>query len=80
MSGFSAWLDQPDTWAAVAKAIGPHDYTYDLGDTSHRLDLVQIVLTVAAQVARAEVDGNGVEQWWDEHPDVVERLAAEIGE
>lgn len=44
------WLNQPETWDKVAEAIGTHPYEYDLGDSSHRLDVVQIVLTAAAKV------------------------------
>jgi hypothetical protein len=41
-------LRDPDTWESVAAAIGDHPYTYDLDDTSHRMDVVQIVCEAAA--------------------------------
>lgn len=50
MSGFSDWLDQPETWEKVAELIG----TYDLADTRTDLDVVQTVLTAAARAARSE--------------------------
>lgn len=37
-------LNDPDLWERVAGRIGEHPYTYDLGDDSHRLDVVQVVL------------------------------------
>lgn len=41
-------LADPDTWQAVADAIGCHPYQYDLGDSSERLDVVQIVCEALA--------------------------------
>lgn len=43
-----ATLRKPETWEAVAAAIGEHPYTYDLDDDSHRMDVVQIVCEAAA--------------------------------
>lgn len=37
------WLLDPETWIGAAEAIGKHDFTYDLSDSSHRMDVVQIV-------------------------------------
>jgi hypothetical protein len=45
-----AHLRAPEFWDQVAKAIGDHPYTYDLDDSSHRLDVVQIVCQTVAQV------------------------------
>ncbi len=47
-------LADPDFWEQVADRIGKHDYTYDLGDDSHRLDVVQIVCG-AARAVLAEI-------------------------
>lgn len=42
-------LTDPATWDAVAVQIGHHPYTYDLSDSSHLLDVVQIVCEAAAK-------------------------------
>jgi hypothetical protein len=47
------WLTSPDAWDLIAEAIGDHSYEYDLGDSSHRLDVVQIVCQAAARAASA---------------------------
>lgn len=47
----SAWLLDFDTWEKVAERIGRHPYTYDLDDSSHRLDVVQIVCEALAKEA-----------------------------
>ena len=44
-----AHLTDPNTWDAVAQVMGEHDYTYDLSDRSHRLDVVQIVCEALAR-------------------------------
>ena len=46
------WMNAPDTWDSVADAIGDRPYSYDLDDSSHRLDIVQIVMCAAAKVLR----------------------------
>ena len=38
-----ARLGDPRVWDRIAEAIGKHPYEYDMGDDSHRLDVVQIV-------------------------------------
>lgn len=43
-------LNDPALWEQVSTAIGDHPYTYDLGDDSHRLDVVQIVCEALAEV------------------------------
>jgi hypothetical protein len=49
-----ATLRDPQTWERVAERIGHHPYTYDLSDSSHRLDVVQIVCeALAAEVPDA---------------------------
>ena len=45
------WMNNPDTWVAVAAAIGDHPYTYDMDDSSVRT-VVQIVMSAAAKVLR----------------------------
>lgn len=45
-------LNDPETWDAVAEEIGEHRYVYDMNDSSHRLDVVQIVCTAAAKVLK----------------------------
>lgn len=42
------WLRDPETWENAAEAIGKNDHLYDLGDSSHRLDVVQIVCQALA--------------------------------
>jgi hypothetical protein len=61
-------LRHHDTWELVAEAIGPHNYQYDLGDTSERLDVVQIILTALARIEEAPhitppKTGSGVRQY-----------------
>lgn len=46
------WMNDPAVWEIVADAIGHHPYTYDMDDSSHRLDVVQIVMTAAAKVLK----------------------------
>lgn len=46
------WMGDSAVWAIVADAIGEHPYTYDMDDSSHRLDVVQIVMETAAKVLR----------------------------
>ena len=43
------WLLDFDTWERVAERIGKHPFTYDLDDSSHRLDVVQIVCEALAK-------------------------------
>ena len=43
-----------ETWERVAEIIGDHQYTYDLSDSSHRLDVVQIVCEALAKIASTE--------------------------
>jgi hypothetical protein len=50
MTDIAGWLASPSTWEKVAAAIGPHPYTYDLDDRSHRLDVVQIVMEAASRL------------------------------
>lgn len=52
---FPAWLSQPDTWQRAARAIGTHDFTYDLSDASHRIDVVQIVADALAQAFKEDL-------------------------
>ena len=47
------WMADPDTWDVVADAIGHHPYEYNLDDRSHRVDVVQIVMSAAAKLLRA---------------------------
>lgn len=44
-------LSSCETWQMVADRIGSHPHTYDLSDSSHRLDVVQIVLTALLKVS-----------------------------
>lgn len=36
-------LRKPETWERIADALADKDYSYDLSDSSERLDIVQIV-------------------------------------
>lgn len=56
-----AGLNDPDFWPKVADTIGSNNhYTYDLGDRSHLLDVVQIVCQAAAKVLPDAPD----RRWW----------------
>lgn len=46
---FKVVLRSPVFWDAVAQRIGDNDHEYDLGDASHRLDVVQIVCEAASR-------------------------------
>lgn len=41
-------LRDPNAWEAIAADIGDRPHTYDLDDSSHRMDVVQIVCQAAA--------------------------------
>jgi len=54
-------LHDPDLWEEVATAMGVHDMVYDLGDHSHRLDVVQLVLG-ALDTVRLGIDGSSANE------------------
>lgn len=43
-------LRRYELWERVADEIGDHDYGYDLNDSSHRLDIVQVICEALARV------------------------------
>lgn len=51
------WLKDPATWEAVSAAVATvTTHEYDLEDSSHRLDVVQIVCEAVARLAEGPND------------------------